>query len=84
MAGFCETWGCTTSKGRVCVVEINVTKSDGMKVGGFSVSFPTPRLPHWPFQYTVHTLEAVRQSLEVGGIPLLTLYRPGAYSISGE
>ena len=41
-------------------MERNVTKSSGMKVRGLSVSLPPPRLPRWPFQYTVHTPEAVR------------------------
>lgn len=63
-------------------MEINVTKSSGTKVRGLSVSLP-PRLPRWPFQYTVHTPEAVRQSLEVGVIPLL-IYRQDVYSVSGE
>ena len=37
-----------------------VTKSVGKKVRGLSVSLPPPPLPHWPYQYTVHTPEAVR------------------------
>jgi hypothetical protein len=80
-------WACvnlrvTQLQEEVCVVEINVTKSDGMKVTGLSVSLPPPRLPHWPFQYTVHTPETVRQRgwKSVVFIPLL-IYTTRAYSL---
>jgi hypothetical protein len=38
MKGFCKPWVSTTLKERICALEVNVTKTEGMKVRGGSFS----------------------------------------------